>query len=637
MSIKNPVKVLSAEVARKIAAGEVIDRPNAIIRELMDNAIDSGADSITVEVFDGGISKIRVTDNGSGMTREDLELAPVSHATSKITTEQDLLNLSTLGFRGEALSSIASVAELTISSGEYKLEADVTSKNRITEIQPVKGTIVESANLFANFPARRLFLKRPATEAKMCQNTFIEKALPFYNIDFRFYSDGELKINLSKTDSIQKRMTEALDYSAKKDLFYTIKNAASDESWSYTLVIGEPSIYRNDRKDIGIFVNNRKVNEYSLVQAIEYGVQGFFPNGTHPVANLFVTIDSNLVDFNIHPAKKEVRFKDIAELHHSVSSSTQSFFKSYTLKSIQPKLDSSYYENTFSNDFYSTPKEKSSVISNGTSSYSGSHSSSASHSSDARSMFMNSTPKSYASHLADLASRDEIEGLGNDDKIKSDDGISNSAGISSDGSFSNGAVISSDGSLSNDDGSPNSTNSIRYIGSALGVFLIAEKDDTLYLIDQHAAHERILYNNIISNPAKSQKLLIPFELETQTAADDEYLSSISDELEKAGFVLKNCSEGKWQITEVHERWTLSETDLQKMLLDEKVAPEKILTHIAATTACKAAIKDGWYLDSQTAAELCEKALNLEDPHCPHGRPIWTAITREKLFELVRRT
>ena len=191
MSIKNPVKVLSAEVARKIAAGEVIDRPNAIIRELMDNAIDSGADSITVEVFDGGISKIRVTDNGSGMTREDLELAPVSHATSKITTEQDLLNLSTLGFRGEALSSIASVAELTISSGEYKLEADVTSKNKITEIQPVKGTIVESANLFANFPARRLFLKRPATEAKMCQNTFIEKALPFYNIDFRFYSDGE--------------------------------------------------------------------------------------------------------------------------------------------------------------------------------------------------------------------------------------------------------------------------------------------------------------------------------------------------------------------------------------------------------------------------------------------------------------
>ncbi|MBQ0002533.1 MAG: DNA mismatch repair endonuclease MutL [Treponema sp.] len=631
MSIKNPVKVLSAEVARKIAAGEVIDRPNAIIRELLDNAIDSGADSITVEVFDGGISKIRVTDNGSGMTREDLELAPVSHATSKITTEQDLLNLSTLGFRGEALSSIASVARLTISSGDYKLEADVSSKNKITEIQPVTGTVVESADLFANFPARRLFLKRPATEAKMCQNTFIEKALPFYNIDFRFYSDGELKINLSKTDSLQKRMTEALDYSAKKDLFYTIKNAASDESWSYVLVIGEPSIYRNDRKDIGIFVNNRKVNEYSLVQAIEYGVQGFFPNGTHPVANLFVTIDSNLVDFNIHPAKKEVRFKDISELHHSVSSSTQSFFKSCTLKSISPKLDSSYYENTFSNDFYSTPAEKNSTVSNHEPSYSGmSYGSSqkssglSSSSKDARSMFINSTPKSYASHLADLASRDEIPGLGNVD------GISNDADIKRDG-------ISQDAGSSKDTGTENSTDTIRYIGPALGVFLIVEKNDTLYLIDQHAAHERILYNNIISNPAKSQKLLIPFELETQTASDDEYLKSISDELEKAGFVLKNCSNGKWQITEVHERWTLSETDLQKMLLDEKVAPEKLLTHIAATTACKAAIKDGYYLDDETAAELCKKALSLEDPHCPHGRPIWTAITREKLFELVRRT
>ena len=171
MSLKRPVRILPPEVARKIAAGEVIDRPNAIVRELMDNAIDSGADSITVEIYGGGIDKIRVIDNGSGMSREDMEIVATPHATSKISSEQDLLNLSTLGFRGEALSSIAAVSKLTIVSGEYKLETSVTEKNKITQVTPFNGTTVQSENLFQNFPARRMFLKRSTTEGKMCFNT----------------------------------------------------------------------------------------------------------------------------------------------------------------------------------------------------------------------------------------------------------------------------------------------------------------------------------------------------------------------------------------------------------------------------------------------------------------------------------
>src|SRR5574344_570551 len=143
MSLLKPIKVLSSEVARKIAAGEVIDRPNAIVRELMDNAIDSGADLITVELFGGGIDKIRVIDNGSGMSKEDLQIAATPHATSKIFTEQDLLNLSTLGFRGEALSSIAAVSNLTIISGEYKLETDIIKENKLSAYQHIDGTIVQ--------------------------------------------------------------------------------------------------------------------------------------------------------------------------------------------------------------------------------------------------------------------------------------------------------------------------------------------------------------------------------------------------------------------------------------------------------------------------------------------------------------
>lgn len=616
MSLKRPVRILPPEVARKIAAGEVIDRPNAIVRELMDNAIDSGADSITVEIYGGGIDKIRVIDNGSGMSREDMEIAATPHATSKISSEQDLLNLSTLGFRGEALSSIAAVSKLTIVSGEYKLETSVTEKNKITQVTPFNGTTVQSENLFQNFPARRMFLKRSTTEGKMCFNTFIEKALPFCNIEFRFYQDGELKLNLPKEDSIQKRFTAACDYGRQKDLFFTQKNHAQDNSWSFELIIGEPGIYRNDRKEISIFVNNRKISEYSLMQAIEYGCMGYFPNGTHPVAALFVTIDSKLVDFNIHPAKKEVRFKDINELHHSVSNTTASFFKNSTIKSLKPELDASYYENTFSKELFQSPVSQSDTDYTGesglsryerlnapTSTNSFKSIEEKSYNSDLRSVFMNNSKATYAQKLAEMAYQEDEKTEPQTDSIPQN-------------------AVNSD--------------SIKYFGTTLGVFLLVEKENTLYLIDQHAAHERILYDSIMTTKAKSQKLLIPYQLESQSTADDEYLESVKDQLEEKGFILKNNGNGSWQITEVHERWTGTERDLQTLLLDQKIAPDKILTYIAASTACKAAVKDGYYLDPETAKELAVKALSLPDPHCPHGRPVWTAITKEKMFELVKR-
>ena len=613
---RRAVRQLSADVARKIAAGEVIDRPNAIVRELMDNAIDSGADSITVEIYGGGIDKIRVIDNGSGMSREDMEIAATPHATSKISSEQDLLNLSTLGFRGEALSSIAAVSKLTIVSGEYKLETSVTEKNKITQVTPFNGTTVQSENLFQNFPARRMFLKRSTTEGKMCFNTFIEKALPFCNIEFRFYQDGELKLNLPREDSIQKRFTAACDYGRQKDLFFTQKNHAQDNSWSFELIIGEPGIYRNDRKEISIFVNNRKISEYSLMQAIEYGCMGYFPNGTHPVAALFVTIDSKLVDFNIHPAKKEVRFKDINELHHSVSNTTASFFKNSTIKSLKPELDASYYENTFSKELFQSPVSQSDTDYTGESGLSRYERLNAptsknsfkaieekSYNSDLRSVFMTNSKATYAQKLAEMAYQEDEKTEPQTDSIPQN-------------------AVNSD--------------SIKYFGTTLGVFLLVEKDNTLYLIDQHAAHERILYDSIMTTKAKSQKLLIPYQLESQSTADDEYLESVKDQLEEKGFILKNNGNGSWQITEVHERWTGTERDLQTLLLDQKIAPDKILTYIAASTACKAAVKDGYYLDPETAKELAVKALSLPDPHCPHGRPVWTAITKEKMFELVKR-
>ena len=341
MSEKNPVKLLNPEVARKIAAGEVIDRPNAIVRELMDNAIDSGANKITVEIASGGIEKIRIVDDGCGMTKEDLQTCAKPHATSKISTETDLLNLTTLGFRGEALASISSVCRLSITSGGYKMRSSITEDNIVEPTTPTEGTIVQAEGLFENFPARRVFLKRPSAEGTMCKNTFIEKTLPCPEKAFRFVSDGEIKLDLAPNQSLKERFVKAMELKEDISLFNEISASAIGQNpdWNFRLIIGEPSVFRSSKKDIYVFVNGRKITEYSLVQAIEYGCQGYFPNGTFPVAAVFVNINPSLVDFNIHPAKKEARFKDISDLHHGISSKTRLFFQEYTNKTMIQKQE----------------------------------------------------------------------------------------------------------------------------------------------------------------------------------------------------------------------------------------------------------------------------------------------------------
>ena len=290
MSLKNPVRTLNPEVARKIAAGEVIDRPNAIVRELMDNAVDAGATSITVEISGGGIDRIRIIDNGNGMTREDLENCARPHATSKIQSEVDLMNLSTLGFRGEALASIAAVSRLSIQSGGYKMRASITEDHIIGAAPELTGTIVQSEGLFENFPARRQFLKRPATEGIMCRNTFVEKALARPDIAFRFVSDGETKIDLPAGQSLKDRFVSACNYSEGPELFYEFGSDAGGQSpdWSFKVVIGEPAVSRTNKKEIFIYANGRRIQEYSLVQAVEYGGLIFIRQKERPAFLIFL-------------------------------------------------------------------------------------------------------------------------------------------------------------------------------------------------------------------------------------------------------------------------------------------------------------------------------------------------------------
>ena len=633
MSHAKPVRTLNPEVARKIAAGEVIDRPNAIIRELMDNSIDAGASSITVEISGGGIDKIRIIDDGSGMTQEDLQNCARPHATSKIESEIDLMNLSTLGFRGEALASIAAVARLSIQSGGYKMRASITEDHIIEAVTPIKGTIVQSEGLFENFPARRQFLKRPATEGIMCRNTFIEKALARPDIAFRFVTDGETKLNLPAGQSIKERFVMANNYSEGPELFYEFSQSSGGENpeWSFTVVIGEPAVSRTNKKEIFIYANGRRIQEYSLVQAVEYGGQGFFPNGTYPVAAVFVQVRPDLIDFNIHPAKREARFSDISALHHGLSSSIRTFFHQYTysnFKEDKPADEEREQEFNFTPEIPNTNSESP----------------------------VTASEPVYEKHISYKTSETKAEALS--------DFRSKYFGIKSSGLSGNGGAAGNRSSTANYSTTRNlaeqalaaaagsggkenetapalssETQEIRYIGPCLGTFLLAEKNNSLYIIDQHAAHERILFDRLMSSQgnAPRQPLLIPYKIKTESKTQDNQLEKLKAELNRIGFETEHSSDGLWEIKTIPDRWTGTEYDLRTLLFVKQVEPKEIIRSIAAMTACKAAVKDGYVLDDITATRLVEQAFTLEDPHCPHGRPIYTVISRDKLFELVKRT
>lgn len=641
---RRAVRQLSADVARKIAAGEVIDRPNAIVRELMDNAVDSGADSISVEISGGGIEKIRISDNGSGMTKEDLSACARPHATSKIVDTADLNNITTLGFRGEALASIAAVSRLSISSGNWRMKASILEDHLLEQIPLVQngeGTIVMSEGLFENYPARRRFLKRPSSENMLCRETFVEKALPRPDIAFRLTTDNSLRLDLPKDVTLTERFVSALELNESTENFAELKACGGTE-WKFKLVIGEPTVYRSDRRQIFIYINGRRVQEFSLLQAIEYGCQGFFPNGTHPVAALFAEVDPSTVDFNIHPAKKEVRFRDSSALHHGVSSTVKEYFRSYGIKNSQifEDKDNEEQNNVPGFDFGETsPSLKVS---------------------ENQSKTNENFETQFFSSLAALALSENSKVQEKNEKPAISTGSQKTAGdlrsrfFNYDSTQTAQKTLYENQSYKNDHISENSGSKLYektefpqftkldsdgfcYIGTVLNCFLVAQVQDTIYFIDQHAAHERIIFNKLLSGKTETQALLIPYKITTEDESEEKYLEAALPFLKNAGFTGKNAGEGIFEFSEVPARWKGTQNDLQSALLDKLVKPEDIIYSVAAMTACKAAVKDGYVLDRAAAEELARQALKLPDPHCPHGRPVWTTLTKEQLFARVRRT
>ncbi len=324
----NKIKFLDKSLVQKIAAGEAIDRPCSILRELLDNSIDSGADKIEIFLEEGGIRRILITDNGSGISQADLKICYLPHTTSKINAEQDLEKIKTLGFRGEALSSIAICSNLVITSsttGEesYQIEVENGIEKYFKKQSPINGTIVDVTNLFHNFPARKRFLKKDSVETKMCLKVFEDKAVAHPEIDFKLSINNELRKVYFKErliDRVQSVYGEVIE----NNKFGKIE--AEYEHVKMKIFFAPPNFSRKDRRNIKIFVNKRPVEEKTLSEAIIDGHSRILTNRNFPICYLFLEIEPKYIDFNIHPQKKEVRFFNLPFLPKQISNNINRFF-----------------------------------------------------------------------------------------------------------------------------------------------------------------------------------------------------------------------------------------------------------------------------------------------------------------------
>lgn len=597
MSKAQKIHVLDPLVAQRIAAGEVIERPASVVRELIDNAVDAQATTITVQIVEGGIERITVIDDGVGIAAEDLPLCCRSHTTSKVTTLEDLYKLETMGFRGEALYSIAASARVTIASrnGDRQPATIVIDNGKEYEVTPGgpdQGTKIDVEHLFGAIPARRLFLKRPSTESTMCRNVIIEKAMAFPEIAFRMYDGDRLKLDLPATNA-KRRVLDSLVND--KHLIHSETTELSDTASRFSLyaVASTPASYRTDRSHIKIYINRRPVEEYALVQAITYGYGEMLPGGAFPYCYLFVTVDPELVDFNIHPAKREVKLRNKAEIHHQIVV----MIRQQIVKALpRLRLDK--------NDRIGQPQLED--IQEPT--------------------YQSGTRESPTTHY-ERKGQPEYR---SDGTKHSNDWLERAREVLSANKPNGQTTTGTSSSIKQD-----ATSDFIYLGQAFELFLIVQRGESLYLIDQHAAHERILYDQIRKDGG-IQKLMVPLEFEVERTVD-EFLQNHFRWYADFGLDLRRVGDLAWELHSIPALWKSIERDVVAFISSQSAGDvAELEKKLYATIACHAAIKDGDSIDATTAESLIRQVFELENPVCPHGRTFVVEIPKDQLWRSVGR-
>lgn len=596
------IKQLDPIVASRIAAGEVVERPSSVLRELIDNSIDAKATKISVHLEQGGIKSLTVIDDGTGMSREDLTMACISHATSKISTIEDLFNLHTLGFRGEALSSIASCSLLTIDSNGYRIVVNNGQQSQILPGSVSKGSSVRMENLFELIPARKLFLKRPQSEGSECKKTFLEKALGFEDIEFLLFMDGELKLHLpkaTKRDRAVSVMSLDKSFSPAKILEMEYE---SDNTKLYA-VASDPSCYKRDRTQIKIILNGRIIDSFALVQAVNNAYSAALPGGAFPFFYLFIEDNPALVDFNIHPTKRECKIRNQSQIYGCITAMVRNalLHGKYNNKEIETKQENS------TELFCEIPKEPYKVEKL--------HSQQ-----QIQQQQIQHTHNTQQSSCQATAKPQQKE-----DKPFDPSWFENAKSIMA--QSKKNVQESTNSKLSE---SP----SYNYIGQIFNTFLLVEISDKLLFIDQHAAHERILYDEILSQK-DVQRLMVPYRFEVDRSADD-FLLENSIIYSDFGVELTRVEPLLWEMSTIPAACRKNEAQIATYIQNTTGDIESAKKGLFAIIACHAAIKAGDPLDVITAKALVDKVFKLDAMLCPHGRSFTYEITKEELYKKVGR-
>lgn len=655
------IAVLDQNTIDKIAAGEVVERPSSVVKELVENAIDAGATAVTVEITDGGKKLLRITDNGSGMEAEQIPLAFLRHATSKIEKVEDLEHIASLGFRGEALSSIAAVSQVelitktpsSVSGSRYVIEGG--QEHSLEELGAPEGTTFLVRNLFYNTPARSKFLKSDMTEANYIHTLMEQLALSHPEISFKYIQNKQVKLHTSGNYSVKdviysvygREIARALLEVSQENFFMKIEG-----------FVGKPEIARGNRSFENYYINGRYVKNNIITKAIENAYRGFLMQHKFPFVSLRMEMEGNDLDVNVHPAKREVRFAREQEVYDAVYDTVRA---ALTRREMIPKVsvDSSSvkedkeekvtraavpepFEQKRREELYGARKPVTS---------------------EQKPVISEQKPViSYVNDPPETRMKEPVVSAAREPEAPYRPVVTHEETVISEPkapAFSKDEEEMFSGTLREKQTppqqlelfeekllAPESRSRIDLIGQIFDTYWLVQFEDNFYIIDQHAAHEKVYYERMVKqfreHSIDSQYLNPPL-IVALSMQEEEVLKANMNYFEQFGFEIENFGGREYRISAVPSNlYGLTEEELFLEMLDNLASDNSkdtldIFAARLATMACKAAVKGNHAMSQQEAEKLIDELLTLENPyHCPHGRPTIIAMTRTELEKKFKR-
>lgn len=673
MAEEHAVRLLDTNTANQIAAGEVVEKPASVVKELVENALDAGADKIEVTIFAGGTEYIRVTDNGCGMSEADAKMAVLRHATSKLTKAEDLLSLNTLGFRGEALPSIASVSNFTLltrpESEEFatSVHIDGGENTEVTASGGSTGTTVIVENLFFNVPARRKFLKTVSTEGRYISELLTRLALSRPDVRFKLVNNDKEVLSTPGDGDLEHAIKALYGKNVAENL---LEVSLNDPKVRVSGFIGKPTLLKGTRQWQTFFVNGRCIGSKMLSKAMDHAYQSQIPKSGFPFAVINITVDTASVDVNVHPQKSEIKFSDDSLIYKAMYKAlTDALTKPMSAQKTQVTLLPDSELNVFVKlqpQSVSVPVAPAPQV---------------------KPAYQPQQPvfKSGAEQIFKTPERKEEQPAPASESllvheqpapiVKKEQGeqqamwqpFDDFAQTAATVSYSKGyqetvlevhearsefakpqpaeAAPAADRETIAFTDTDSGMDTIWPIGQVDKTFIIAQSETTLYLIDQHAAHERILYDKLVASHEQipSQQLLMP--LYVDMAADDiALIEKHRDEFLALGVDAAGAGESLLRVSSLPADIKADAAEdfinaISKMLREMRnVNGSDLRQEVLHMTACKAAIKAGQLLNMRQMRQLIIDLCNTTHPFtCPHGRPCMIEIDSNQLYKMFKRT